>query len=145
MQQHGMVWCHLIWYKPHTFIIGGKYLCTFGNLFVKTAGKLCSNMGWFAVTWPDMNLKQLLLVGNISVHLEMYLLRQLENCAATWDGLLSLDLIWGKYLFTLGNLFVKTPRKLCSNMEWVAVTWSDMNLIHLLLEGDIYLHWKFFC
>ena len=68
MQQHGMVYCHLIWYEPHTVIIGGRYLFTFGNLFVKTAGKLCSNMGWFAVTWSDMDLIQLLLEGNIYLH-----------------------------------------------------------------------------
>ena len=60
VQWHGMVCCHLIWYEPHTIIIGGKYLFTLGNLFVKAAGMLCSNMGWFAVIWSDMNIIQLL-------------------------------------------------------------------------------------
>ena len=65
MQQHGMLCCHLICYEPHTVIIGGKCLYTLGNLFVKTAKKLCSNLGYFAVAWSDMNLIELLLEGNI--------------------------------------------------------------------------------
>ena len=80
--------------EPNTLSIGGRYLFTLGNLFVKTPGKIRSNMGWFAVTWSDMNLKQLLLEENIYLHEEIYYLRQLETYAATWDHLLSFDLIW---------------------------------------------------
>ena len=127
--------CHLIWYESHSAIIGGKFLFTLEILFVKAVRKLCSDMGWFAVTWSLNEFLPVIIGGKWLFTWRYLYFKRAGNLCSTWNGLLPLDLklISSSYYSREISIYIKKSFSYDS--------WNNMQLhamIHCLLIWNEY-------